>query len=121
MSIDSRQLRNALGRFATGVTLVTAVAEDGRAMGMTANSFSSVGINIALAFLRVSNCHAYGRAISLTGHTFFAGRQWKNFGRIKQPLWIKHVFDHHLRLKICCCELIKHQVTFFNAHSMFTS
>ncbi len=47
MSIDSRELRNALGRFATGVTLITAVAEDGRAMGMTANSFSSVSLGPA--------------------------------------------------------------------------
>lgn len=45
MSLDGRELRNALGRFATGVTIVTAVAEDQRPMGMTANSFSSVSLD----------------------------------------------------------------------------
>ena len=55
MSIDSRELRNALGRFATGVTLITAVAEDGRAMGMTANSFSSVSLDPPLVLWSLQN------------------------------------------------------------------
>lgn len=43
--IDPREFRNALGSFATGVTIVTAVGEDGRRVGLTANSFSSVSLD----------------------------------------------------------------------------
>lgn len=44
MTTDNRQLRNALGRFATGVTIVTTRAADGRPLGMTVNSFASVSL-----------------------------------------------------------------------------
>lgn len=43
-AFDKRQLRNVLGTFTTGVTIVTARAADGRAHGVTANSFSSVSL-----------------------------------------------------------------------------
>jgi flavin reductase (DIM6/NTAB) family NADH-FMN oxidoreductase RutF len=39
-----RALRDALGRFATGVTVVTCLTPDGP-MGMTANSFASVSLD----------------------------------------------------------------------------
>ncbi|MFB6602065.1 flavin reductase [Streptomyces noursei] len=42
---DGRTLRRALGQYATGVTVVTARAPDGRNVGMTANSFTSVSLN----------------------------------------------------------------------------
>ena len=45
MSFDGRELRNALGRFATGVCLITAQTEDGKPMAMTVNSFSSVSLD----------------------------------------------------------------------------
>ena len=38
-------LRSALGQFATGVTIVTARDDEGRLVGLTANSFSSVSLN----------------------------------------------------------------------------
>lgn len=41
---DQRAFRDALGRFATGVTVVTALAADGRPIGLTANSFASVSL-----------------------------------------------------------------------------
>lgn len=41
---DPRQFRAALGRFATGVTVVTAQGADGP-MGFTANSFASVSLD----------------------------------------------------------------------------
>ncbi|SDX32191.1 NADH-FMN oxidoreductase RutF, flavin reductase (DIM6/NTAB) family [Arthrobacter sp. cf158] len=41
---DIRDFRGALGQFATGVTVVTTVAADGRKVGMTANSFTSVSM-----------------------------------------------------------------------------
>jgi flavin reductase (DIM6/NTAB) family NADH-FMN oxidoreductase RutF len=42
---DVRDLRRALGQYATGVTVVTTVDADGRWFGMTANSFTSVSLN----------------------------------------------------------------------------
>src|ERR1700751_3164013 len=43
--IDPRDFRNALGTYATGVTIVTAMADDGKPYGLTCNSFASVSIN----------------------------------------------------------------------------
>ena len=42
---NTRELRNALGSFATGVTIITTRDRDGKPHGMTANSFSSVSLN----------------------------------------------------------------------------
>ncbi|MCV2351535.1 flavin reductase family protein [Paucibacter sp. Y2R2-4] len=42
---DSQRFRQALGMFATGVTIVTARAPDGSLVGLTANSFNSVSLN----------------------------------------------------------------------------
>ena len=44
-AIDPRDFRNARGAFATGVTIVTAMAADGRPYGVTCNSFASVSLN----------------------------------------------------------------------------
>ena len=41
---DARALRSLLGQYATGVTVITTRAADGRKVGMTANSFSSVSL-----------------------------------------------------------------------------
>ena len=43
--VDPRDFRTALGCFGTGVTVITALAPGGRAVGLTANSFSSVSLN----------------------------------------------------------------------------
>ncbi len=42
--LDGPTLRRAFGRFATGVTIVTARGADGVAVGVTANSFTSVSL-----------------------------------------------------------------------------
>jgi flavin reductase (DIM6/NTAB) family NADH-FMN oxidoreductase RutF len=42
---DVRDLRRAFGQYATGVTVVTTRDDDGRAWGMTANSFTSVSLD----------------------------------------------------------------------------
>jgi flavin reductase (DIM6/NTAB) family NADH-FMN oxidoreductase RutF len=41
---DARDFRSALGSFPTGVCLITTLAPDGRRVGLTANSFSSVSL-----------------------------------------------------------------------------
>jgi len=43
--IDPREFRNALGTYATGVTIITAAAADGKPYGLTCNSFTSVSLN----------------------------------------------------------------------------
>jgi len=43
--IDPRDFRNALGTFATGVTIITAAGADGKPYGLTCNSFASVSLN----------------------------------------------------------------------------
>jgi flavin reductase (DIM6/NTAB) family NADH-FMN oxidoreductase RutF len=42
---DPKHLRQALGRFATGVTVVTTRSPGGKLEGLTANSFSSVSLD----------------------------------------------------------------------------
>ena len=42
---DARDFRAALGCFPTGVCLITTAAPDGRRVGLTANSFSSVSLD----------------------------------------------------------------------------
>lgn len=44
-SFDARAFRRALGRFPTGVTIVTTRAPDGGFVGLTANSFNSVSLD----------------------------------------------------------------------------
>src|ERR1700678_3259349 len=44
-ALDPRDFRNALGTFATGVTIITAMADDGKPYGLTCNSFASVSLN----------------------------------------------------------------------------
>ena len=43
-AMDPRELRNALGSFATGVTVVTTTEADGRRAGLAVNSFASVSL-----------------------------------------------------------------------------
>jgi flavin reductase (DIM6/NTAB) family NADH-FMN oxidoreductase RutF len=45
MALTARGFREALGQFATGVTVVTVEREPGTVFGMTANSFTSVSLN----------------------------------------------------------------------------
>lgn len=44
-TIDTKQFRNALGSFATGVTVVTTRDAGGHDVGLTANSFNSVSLD----------------------------------------------------------------------------
>lgn len=51
---DQRTLRDALGSFATGVTVVTCVDDDGRPFGLTVNSFTSVSLDPPLLLVCIS-------------------------------------------------------------------
>jgi flavin reductase (DIM6/NTAB) family NADH-FMN oxidoreductase RutF len=63
---DARSLRTALGRWATGVAIVTCRGADGQAVGLTANSFSSLSLDppLVLWSLRLASpsLEAFGQA-----------------------------------------------------------
>jgi len=63
-SFDAMQLRRVLGRFFTGVTVVTTVDGTGRAWGVTANSFTSVSLEPPLVL--------WNQAIASPSHPAFA-------------------------------------------------
>lgn len=62
---DSRQYRHALGRFASGVTVVTTLHEN-RPHGMTANAFVSVSLNPPLVLVSVDNRATLHRLLPVT-------------------------------------------------------
>ena len=50
--MDDRQFRQAMGKFATGVTVITTEVE-GEVHGMTANAFMSVSLNPKLVVISI--------------------------------------------------------------------
>lgn len=61
MAIDGRELRNAMGLFATGVTVITTRDADGKPFGLTANAFSSLSLDPPLLLICVDktvDCYA---------------------------------------------------------------
>ena len=58
-SFTQQQFRNALGGFATGITIITALGKNGQKIGMTANSFNSVSLApplILWSICKETNC-----------------------------------------------------------------
>lgn len=66
--IDPRELRNALGAFATGVTVVTATEKDGTPRGFTANSFTSVSLDPPLVLVCVAKTAASCAVMQASTH-----------------------------------------------------
>jgi flavin reductase (DIM6/NTAB) family NADH-FMN oxidoreductase RutF len=67
MSLDPRQFRSVMSRFATGVTVVTAQDGEGRACGLTVNAFTSVSLDPSLVLVSLSTGSATRDAILETG------------------------------------------------------
>src|SRR4051795_2955999 len=65
MSFDSRELRRALGAFATGVTVITIGSGDD-AYGMTANAFTSVSLDPPLILVCVQRRSAAAYLLQAT-------------------------------------------------------
>src|SRR3712207_6687649 len=63
-----QEFRSALGMFATGVTIVTATTAEGRAIGLTANSFNSVSLDPPLVLWSLSRAAASLPAFSTGSH-----------------------------------------------------
>jgi flavin reductase (DIM6/NTAB) family NADH-FMN oxidoreductase RutF len=68
--VDSAQFRQLMGRFPTGVVVLTACTADGRHQGMTVNSLASVSLDPPL--LLVSIDHAADMHPTLTTSEHFA-------------------------------------------------
>jgi 3-hydroxy-9,10-secoandrosta-1,3,5(10)-triene-9,17-dione monooxygenase reductase component len=55
---DAVELRRALGRFATGVTIITCTDEQGQRVGLTANSFNSLSLDPPLVLWSLRHASA---------------------------------------------------------------
>ncbi len=98
--LDTRAFRDALGSFATGVTIVTAKGADGMLAGLTINSFASVSLDPPLVLWSLSlyspslpifqNCSHYAinvlaqDQVALSNH-FAAGQTDRFAGREFTP------------------------------------
>jgi flavin reductase (DIM6/NTAB) family NADH-FMN oxidoreductase RutF len=65
---DSRTLRDALGCFATGVTVVTCLGADGQPAGLTVNSFTSVSLDPPLLLVCVHKMAAAADPLTSASH-----------------------------------------------------
>ncbi|MCA8901283.1 MAG: alpha/beta fold hydrolase [Hyphomonas sp.] len=65
---DARTLRDAMGCFATGVTVVTAIGPDGEPVGLTANSFTSVSLEPPLLLVCIAKTSASLKVIEAVSH-----------------------------------------------------
>ena len=65
---DARTLRDALGCFATGVTVVTAFDTGGEPVGLTANSFTSVSLDPPLLLVCIARTSSSLKALESAGH-----------------------------------------------------
>jgi len=77
--IENRQFRQALGQFATGVTIVTALDGEGRAIGVTASSFNAVSLDPPLVLWSIGKSAysypAFARAGHFAVHVLDAGQR----------------------------------------------
>jgi flavin reductase (DIM6/NTAB) family NADH-FMN oxidoreductase RutF len=77
--IDPRDFRNALGTYGTGVTIITAMASDGKPYGITCNSFASVSLNPPLVLWSLgvysSSLSVFQNASHFTVHVLGTSQQ----------------------------------------------
>ncbi|WP_338425485.1 flavin reductase [Sphingopyxis kveilinensis] len=65
---DPRTLRDAMGCFATGITIVTALDAEGTPVGLTANSFTSVSLDPPLLLVCIANTAGTAPALRAALH-----------------------------------------------------
>jgi flavin reductase (DIM6/NTAB) family NADH-FMN oxidoreductase RutF len=66
--VEAAQFRQLLGRFATGVTVVTTLRADGQPVGMTASSVASVSLEPPLLLVAVERSHDMHDALGAAAH-----------------------------------------------------
>tara|TARA_B110000503_G_scaffold55997_1_gene89825 strand:+ start:2662 stop:3135 length:474 start_codon:yes stop_codon:yes gene_type:complete len=78
MNEETRQFRNTLGQFATGVTVVTTTDDSGEPVGMTATSFNSVSLDPPLVLWSIdkkaSNYDTFNTAEYFAIHVLAQGQ-----------------------------------------------
>lgn len=67
-TIDAATFRNALGRFPSGVTVVTVRGDDGRDYGMTVSAFSSLSLRPPLVLVCIGDDATIAGAVANAGH-----------------------------------------------------
>jgi len=91
--ISPTLLRRAFGTFTTGVTVIGARSADGRMVGMTANSFTSVSLNPPLVLFCPARSLAAFDVYSTASHFSVSvlpahGETWSNkFARMSTAKW----------------------------------
>ncbi|MBL4783284.1 MAG: flavin reductase family protein [Porticoccaceae bacterium] len=79
MTLDAREFRDSLGAFATGITVVTATSADGKKVGCTANSFSSVSLDPPLVLWSIAknanSFDAFNEAKDFAIHILHEGQE----------------------------------------------
>ena len=107
MALDAREIRNVMGHFATGVTVITTKDRTGKPFGLTVNSFTSLSLNPPLVVVCVDktvDCYScfdetkvfavnvlsedqeeLSRRFATKGIEKFAGIQWR-MGEHGSPL-----------------------------------
>ena len=65
---DPRTLRDALGSFATGVTVVTCLDPDGKPVGLTVNSLTSVSLDPPLLLVCIARDARCAPALAAASH-----------------------------------------------------
>jgi len=68
MSVDQSAFRAVLGRFATGVTVVTAIDRRGRDAGMTVSALSSVSLDPPLVLICIDHTASIYNTLSKATH-----------------------------------------------------
>ena len=89
VEFDPRDLRNAFGMFATGVTIVTTRSPEGQPIGLTCNSFASVSLKPPLVLWSLSlyspNLQAFLQAPNF-GVNILACSQFELSRRFSSPV-----------------------------------
>ncbi|MEK6302965.1 MAG: flavin reductase family protein [Acidobacteriota bacterium] len=68
MGVSKEEFRNALGRFASGVTIVTAKGTDGQPFGITVSAFSSVSLDPPLVLVCIDKRASLHECLGEGGH-----------------------------------------------------
>lgn len=87
-TFDTLALRQALGEFATGVTVVTARNPDGRPVGITVNSFASVSLEPPLVLWSIGRHSPLHQVFATCGYwtvNILAADQLALSQRFSQP------------------------------------
>jgi 3-hydroxy-9,10-secoandrosta-1,3,5(10)-triene-9,17-dione monooxygenase reductase component len=66
--IDAAAFRHALGRFPSGVTVVTVRGEDGRDYGMTVSAFASLSLHPPLVLVCIGDDATIAGEVARAGH-----------------------------------------------------